>query len=83
MLVVYGGPNETHEIAFSGCKQYKIIEGTGLTAQVQNGALLLNWAVTPDRKVVEVEKNLFVYILSMPWSRCVEMTLLTRLDRPQ
>ncbi|KAI9871392.1 MAG: hypothetical protein M1830_002959 [Pleopsidium flavum] len=63
VLVLYGGPNETHEIAFSDCKHYEVIEGAGLTVQAKNGALLINWAVTPDRKVIEIEENLFVYIL--------------------
>ncbi len=31
--------------------------------QAQNGELLINWAVTPDRKVVRINQNLFVYLL--------------------
>lgn len=63
VLVLYGGLNETHEVAFSGCNNYEVIEGAGLNLQAQNGNLLANWAVTPERKVIRVEKNLFVYLL--------------------
>jgi len=73
VLVLYGGLNETHEIAFSNCKHYEVIEGAGLTVQAQNGALLINWAVTPDRKIIEIEKDLFVYILGTPLSQYNEV----------
>lgn len=63
MLVVYGGFNETHEIAFSGCSKYRILEGAGLIIQEQNGDLLVNWPVTSERKLLQIEDSLFVYIL--------------------
>jgi len=63
VLVVYGGANETHEIAFSGSSEGKLLEGNDVSIQSVNGALLLHWNVTPARRVVQVGNNLIVYLL--------------------
>ena len=34
-----------------------------MTTKIINGSLTFNWQVTPDRKVVQVANNLFVYLL--------------------
>ena len=76
VLVIYGALNETHEIAFDA-KSAKIVEGNnvkissttleaadGQVTSSQGNNVIVNWAVTPVRKVVQVGKNLFVYLLS-------------------
>jgi len=65
VLILYGGPGETHEAAFTGCKRSTVIEGYGVQSQEKNGSLVLNWAVTPARKIVNIDENLTVYMLSM------------------
>ena len=34
-----------------------------MTTKFTNGSLILNWQVTPDRKVVQIANNFFVYLL--------------------
>ncbi|EKG19540.1 Glycoside hydrolase family 35 [Macrophomina phaseolina MS6] len=63
VLVVYGGPGESHELAFSSGKNATIVEGSGVTIAPKGGATLLHWSVTPTRKVVKVGESLYVYIL--------------------
>ncbi|GME65761.1 Glycoside hydrolase family 35 [Neofusicoccum parvum] len=63
VLVVYGGPDETHELAFSSGKNASLVEGSGVTIAPKAGATVLHWSVTPTRKVVKVGESLFVYIL--------------------
>lgn len=65
VLILYGGPGETHEVAFTGAKKSTVTEGCGVQSQEKNGSLVLNWAVTPARKVVNIDGNLTVYLLSM------------------
>lgn len=40
-----------------------IVEGSGVKIQTVSGSLVLNWAVTPARKVVQVGQDLLVYLL--------------------
>ncbi|KAI9761011.1 MAG: hypothetical protein M4579_001274 [Chaenotheca gracillima] len=63
ILVVYGGPKETHELAVSGSSKPKTVEGDGVTTATKNGATVLNWQTTTTRRVVEVGDKLTVYIL--------------------
>lgn len=42
-----------------------VTEGSGVQSQEKNGSLVLNWAVTPARKAVNVDENLTIYLLSM------------------
>ena len=63
MLVAYGGPNETHEIAFAGKNRLTQLEGSAITSTSKNGALVVNWAVTPARKVLRINDDLYVYLL--------------------
>ncbi|OJD37610.1 glycoside hydrolase family 35 protein [Diplodia corticola] len=63
VLVVYGGPNEAHELAFSSGKNATLIEGSGVTITAKNGATILHWSVTPTRKTVKVGESLYLYIL--------------------
>ena len=65
VLVLYGGPGETHEAAFTGAKKSTVTEGSGVQSQEKNGSLVVNWAVTSARKVVQIDENLTLYILGM------------------
>ena len=69
VLLVYGGAGETHETAFklstlsATNATATVTEGSGVQTQQRNGALILNWEVTPERKVVSVGEELDVYLL--------------------
>ncbi|KAL8719117.1 MAG: hypothetical protein Q9225_003829 [Loekoesia sp. 1 TL-2023] len=63
VLVLYGGANETHEIAFSGCRVFQLLKGSSVRSKVKNGALVLNWDVGSTRRVIKIESSLFVYLL--------------------
>ena len=80
VLVLYGGPNETHEAAFVGQSTPTVIEGTGVTFASQNNAVVANWAVTPDRKVLQFPSGLYVYLLGATHSiwPCTSYLFLTK-----
>lgn len=65
VLVLYGGANETHEAAFATSSKASIVEGSGVESQSSSESLILNWAVTPARKVVQIGQDLLVYLLGM------------------
>lgn len=65
VLIVYGGPNELHELAFSSCGNAKVVEGTGVTTGQKNGNAIINFQTSPDRRIVEFDNNLYVYILGV------------------
>ncbi|KAL9089996.1 MAG: hypothetical protein Q9165_005525 [Trypethelium subeluteriae] len=62
VLVVYGGPDEQHEVAVQNGGNATVIEGDGVTTQTANGSTILNWEVSPTRRVVQLG-SLYVYIL--------------------
>ena len=66
VLVVYGGLDEHHEIAVqgSGSNNDNVIEGSDVTITSKNGLTILGWAVSDERKVVRVHKDLYIYLLS-------------------
>ena len=63
VLVLYGGLNETHEVAFKDATTFSSLEGTGVQSQIKNGSLVLNWAVTAAEKVVSIQHDLTVYLI--------------------
>ncbi|KAL9619062.1 MAG: hypothetical protein Q9160_006317 [Pyrenula sp. 1 TL-2023] len=68
VLVLYGGAGETHETAFklstfSSNVSAEVTEGSGVQTAQQGGAVILNWEVTPERKVVSIGDELEVYLL--------------------
>ena len=65
VLVLYGGANETHEAAFTISSSASTVEGSGVETQSSSESLILNWAVTPARKVVQIGQDLSVYLLGM------------------
>ncbi|KAK1971986.1 family 35 glycosyl hydrolase [Colletotrichum sublineola] len=62
VLVVYGGPDETHEMAIRTNATPVLMEGTSVDHHDVNGSLVLSWATSTTRRVVQVG-HLFVYIL--------------------
>jgi len=63
VLVVYGGPHEHHEMAFSSCGKATIVEGCDVDIQSKNGDTIIAFNTSPERRIVELENNVFVYIL--------------------
>jgi hypothetical protein len=61
--VFYGGNGETHELAFSGAPNATVISGSGVTIQEINGATVLNWQASSSRKIVQINSNLFIYLI--------------------
>lgn len=61
ILVVYGGPGETHELAIYTSSKFTQLEGPSTATKAQNGTLILNWATSSARRVVQIG-DLFVYI---------------------
>lgn len=64
VLVVYGGPNELHELAVVGSATGSLVEGDGVTIQASNSSVILQWTTTTDRRIVQVG-DLFIYVLGM------------------
>jgi hypothetical protein len=64
VLILYGGLNETHEVALVGLNNYLLLEGTGVDESIEGDTTILNWAVTGQRKIVCFSNNFYVYLLS-------------------
>ena len=63
VLVVYGGPNEEHELAVSEGGKAETIEGSDVTTSIKNGATIVHFKTSTDRRVVKLENDLYVYLL--------------------
>lgn len=63
VLVVYGGPNEEHELAVSHGGKANTVEGDGVTIATKNGATVLHYTTSSERRVVKLENSLYVYLL--------------------
>ena len=62
VLVVYTGPGEINELAFTSCGNATIIEGSGVTISTKNGLTILNFETSTDKRVVSLS-NLKVHIV--------------------
>ncbi|KAK6224870.1 glycosyl hydrolase family 35 [Colletotrichum tabaci] len=62
VLVVYGGRDETHEMAIKTAATPLMVEGTSVDHNYVNNTLVLTWTTSKTRRVVQVDR-LFVYIL--------------------
>lgn len=62
VLVVYGGPDEQHELAVVGSSPAQVIEGSGVTTKSTGKATIINWQTSPTRRVVKIG-DLLVYVL--------------------
>lgn len=63
VLVVYGGPNEEHELAVSEGGNAETIEGSDVTTSTKSGATVIHFKTSTDRRVVKLENGLYVYLL--------------------
>lgn len=63
VLVVYGGPNEEHELAISDAGKADIVEGDDIKSQKKGGATVLHYKTSSERKVVKLENGVYVYLL--------------------
>lgn len=60
VLVLYGGPGETHELVLA-VTGYETLEGEVRTIATR-GYTLINWKATEQRKVVKVGVSEFIYV---------------------
>lgn len=65
VLVVYGGPNEEHELAISKGGKAETVEGSDVTTASKSGATVLHYTTGSERRVVKLENGLYVYLLGM------------------
>lgn len=63
VLVVYGGPKEEHELAIANGGNARVVEGSGVRTSKKNGATVLNFQTSPKRRVVQLDCDLYVYVL--------------------
>lgn len=64
VIVVYGGPNEVHELAVSKTSGATAVEGSGLKFGNRNGNTIINWQTESNRRVVRVGSDLYIIIVS-------------------
>lgn len=62
VLVVYGGPNELHELAVVGTSTGSLIDGDGVTIQQSNSSVTIQWETSATRKIIQVG-DLYIYAL--------------------
>lgn len=62
VLLVYAGPDEAHELAFTTSNNAKLVEGSGVTIAQKNSAVILGFQSSPHRRIVKLG-DLYVYIL--------------------
>lgn len=67
VLVVYGGPNELHELVVIGASGGSLVEGDDVTIQQSNGSVIAQWQTSSDRRILQVG-DLSIYILGEPWT---------------
>ncbi|KAK4938249.1 hypothetical protein LTR66_015108, partial [Elasticomyces elasticus] len=63
VLVVYGGANEGHEMALVNCGHAQLLQGSGVKIGHRNGATILNFQTSSERRIAKLDHNLYVYIL--------------------
>ena len=63
ILVVYGGPNEQHEFAICTGGNATLVEGSDVTIGYRDGASVVNFPTSSERRIVQFSNNLYVYIL--------------------
>ena len=62
MLILYGGADETHEFALPSSIGSPSIQGTNVAVNQKGSATIVQWQVTPDRRIVSFN-GLTVYLL--------------------
>ncbi|KFZ03366.1 hypothetical protein V502_11012 [Pseudogymnoascus sp. VKM F-4520 (FW-2644)] len=62
VLVLYGGPNESHEAAIITDSQAETVEGIKPVIKMNSGMITLNWSTSSERTVLKIG-NIFLYLL--------------------
>ncbi|CAG7555146.1 unnamed protein product [Fusarium equiseti] len=62
VLVVYGGPDEVHEVAVKGGDKGKVVEGDGVKMERKKGVNVLHFKADSKRRVVQFG-SLHIYLL--------------------
>lgn len=63
VLVVYGPPDTTQELAFVTKETVKCIEGSGAKIDTKGKVVIINYQASPSRQVLQVGKDFFIYLL--------------------
>lgn len=64
VLILYGGPDELHEVAIKGKSAFKVLDGSGVKSENKKNTRVLQWKTSSSRRVVQRE-SLFIYLLGM------------------
>ncbi|KAL3460074.1 glycoside hydrolase superfamily [Aspergillus heterothallicus] len=62
VLVLYGGPGETHEAAIISRSKPRVIEGPNVLSKTSGGVVVFNWQTSANRTVLQIG-DLQVYLL--------------------
>lgn len=62
VLIVYGGPNERHELAVSRSRKAYVLEGPDVKIKRIDDYIVLNWETSSERRIVKVG-DLEIFIL--------------------
>lgn len=62
ILVLYGGPDELHEVAVKKTSKFKLVEGDGVKFSVKKNVGIFQWTTSPTRRVVQTD-SLIIYLL--------------------
>lgn len=62
VLVVYGGPSETHELAILNSSEGKIVEGKDVIVLTHQNTTMINFETSPARRVVQVD-DLWIHLV--------------------
>ncbi|KAF4460997.1 beta-galactosidase [Fusarium albosuccineum] len=62
VLVLYGGPDELHEVSIKGKTNLKLVEGDGVKLDKKNKNGVLQWKTSSTRRVVQ-SGSLYIYLL--------------------
>lgn len=65
VLVVYTGQGETNELAISNGGKATVVEGNGVKFGTKNGATVINYSSSSQRRIVEVGSDLSIYLLGV------------------
>jgi hypothetical protein len=64
VLILYGGPGETHEAAIISKSKLRVIAGPNVLSRSSDGVVVFNWKTSIDRTVLQIG-DLQVYLLGM------------------
>ncbi|USW56803.1 Putative glycoside hydrolase, family 35, Galactose-binding-like domain superfamily [Septoria linicola] len=63
VLVIYTGPGETNELAFTSCSKATVVEGSGVDIKNKNDATILHFETSTSQRVVDIDDDLTVFIV--------------------